>query len=118
MDRREAIIKANILLAGAIIRPNQLAKGMDIALSQLSKAKQRPDTYFLQEAVIRGLGAIAARLDREQGFRPFFEIHCLPKPYLEHSIWDWGDMCSRFTDAFILGRAMTGFGGFKQEERA
>ncbi|HEY8780160.1 MAG TPA: hypothetical protein VIM16_00960 [Mucilaginibacter sp.] len=118
INRRQAIIKANTLLAGAIIGSNQFVKGLGLPLLQFDKAEQRPDTYFLQKAVIRGLNAIAARLDPEQYFRPFFEIHCSPKPYLEHSIWDLGDMCARFTDAFILGREMTGFDGFKQEEHA
>jgi hypothetical protein len=68
--------------------------------------------------VDRGLAAIANRLDRTDNFRPFFEIHLSPTPYLEHNIWDLGDMCSRFTDAYILGRQMTGCNEYKVEEQA
>lgn len=77
----------------------------------------RPETYFLQNAVIRGLGAIAARLDRNEGCRPFFLLHLRPEPRLEHQIWDLGDMCSRYVDALILGRQMTGCTAYQEEER-
>ena len=77
----------------------------------------RPDTYFLQEAVDRGIDAIIARLDREQDCRPQFLLKILPDPYLGHDIWDNGDMCARYADAFILGRQVTGNEKYKDEER-
>ncbi|MHB0998616.1 MAG: hypothetical protein ACYC27_05160 [Armatimonadota bacterium] len=77
----------------------------------------RPSTYFLQEAIDRGLAAIDARLDREQGNRPFFMIELSPEPCLTHDIWDLGDMCSRYVDAFILGRQVTGDTRFQDDER-
>lgn len=70
--------------------------------------KQRPKTYFLQEAIDRGLAAIAARLDPEQDNLPFFWLNLFPEPYLEHRFWDWGDMGGRYVDAYILGRQVTG----------
>ncbi len=79
---------------------------------------QRPKTYFLQEAVDRGLESIANRLDQADQFRPYFLMHLSPAPFLEHHIWDLGDMCGRFTDAFILGRQMTGFSAYTTEEQA
>ncbi|MCL2774450.1 MAG: hypothetical protein FWD71_14050 [Oscillospiraceae bacterium] len=79
---------------------------------------QRPETYFLQEAVNRGLDAIVARLDREKGYLPYFALHVLPELYLAHDIWDNGDMCARYTDAFILGRQVTGNTGYQDEELA
>jgi hypothetical protein len=78
----------------------------------------RPDTYFLQEAVNRGLEAIVARLDSERGYLPYFALHILPEPCLGHDIWDNGDMCARFADAFILGRQVTGLGDYTIEETA
>lgn len=80
--------------------------------------ENRPSTYFLQEAVDRGLAAIDARLDRAQGNRPFFMIELSPEPCLVHDIWDLGDMCSRYVDAFILGRQVTGNTLYQDEERA
>ncbi len=78
----------------------------------------KPQTAFLQEAILRGFSAIEARLDREQACRPFFYVRLQPKPQLEHQIWDLGDMCSRYVDAFILGRQVTGCGDYRQEEQA
>ena len=119
MNRREAITKVNTILASTIIGSNLFPlTGFGTPLKQVSKATQRPGTYFLQEAVIRGLAAIAHRLDQADNFRPYFEIHLKPAPFLEHQIWDFGDMCSRFTDAYILGRQMTGFGEYRTEEQA
>jgi hypothetical protein len=83
-----------------------------------SKDNIRPETYFLQRAVDRGLAAIAARLDEADGFRPFFWVNLSPEPGMGHDIWDLGDMCSRYTDAFILGRQMTGNAGFQEQEQA
>ena len=68
----------------------------------------RPGTYFIQKAVDRGLQAISARLDPSEDGRPFFWLNLSPEPRLEHSIWDFGDMCSRYVDAYILGRQVTG----------
>lgn len=79
---------------------------------------QRPHTYFLQEAVDRGLAAIAHRLDSSAFSRPYFLLRLLPEPQLEHHIWDLGDMCGRFTDAYLLGRQMTGTTDFAEEEQA
>lgn len=119
MNRREALKKANTILAGTFLVPNLfILKGCKGSANQLSIDNSRPETYFLQEAVDRGLTAIANRLDRTQNFRPFFEIQLNPTPFLEHSIWDLGDMCGRFTDAYILGRQMTGFDQFREEEKA
>lgn len=119
MNRREAIKRANTLLAATFVVPNLLLlKGCNSSVKQLSADHPRPETYFLQEAVDRGLTAIANRLDRNENFRPFFEIQLNPSPFLEHSIWDLGDMCGRFTDAFMLGRQMTGFDQFREEENA
>ena len=87
---------------------------MDISKNSV----QRPDTYFLQETVNRGIEAIIARLDGEKGYLPHFVLHILPEPYLGHDIWDNGDMCSRYTDAFILGRQVTGNTDYQNEETA
>jgi hypothetical protein len=78
----------------------------------------RPSTYFLQDAIRRGLAAIVARLDREAAWRPFFFLHLRPQPRLEHQIWDLGDMCGRYVDAFILGRQVTGCDAYREEEQA
>ncbi|REE66970.1 hypothetical protein A8990_14622 [Paenibacillus taihuensis] len=83
-----------------------------------AKLQGRPKTYFLQEAIERGFSAIANRLDREQNYRPYFLLRLKPQPQLEHHIWDLGDMCSRFTDAYLLGRPVTGSAAFKEEEEA
>jgi len=79
---------------------------------------QRPDTYFLQQSVERGIGAIIARLDPKKGFLPHFGLQVLPTPRLMHDIWDNGDMCARYADAFILSRQMTGNTGYMAEESA
>jgi hypothetical protein len=119
MRRREAIFKINWLLGYTILSMKAIGRpGYFFKTEILKSTVQRPETYFLQEAVNLGLTAIAHRLDSTQAFRPFFLIQLSPKPYLEHQIWDLGDMCARFTDAFILGRQMTGFTEFKQEEQA
>jgi hypothetical protein len=81
-------------------------------------AGRLPKPYFLQEAVLRGFSAIAARLDRQQGCRPFFFIRLRPKVMLEHQTWDLGDMCGRYVDAFLLGRQMTGCSLYREEEPA
>jgi len=80
------------------------------------KLNEKPLTYFLQEAVDRGLEAISARLDREAGNRPFFWLNLSPEPKLEHSIWDFGDMCSRYVDGYILGRQVTGYVDHQDDE--
>ena len=119
MRRREAIFKINWLLGYTILSTKTIGSPAYFFKTEMLKSTvQRPETYFLQEAVNLGLTAIAHRLDSTQAFRPFFLIQLSPKPYLEHQIWDLGDMCARFTDAFILGRQMTGFTEFKQEEQA
>jgi hypothetical protein len=79
---------------------------------------QRPDTYFLQDTINRGIEAIIARLDYEKGCLPHFGLHVLPEPRLVHDIWDNGDMCARYTDAFILGRQVTGNMDYVNEELA
>ena len=79
---------------------------------------QRPDTYFLQNAVNRGIEAIISRLDYEKGCLPHFDLRLLPEPCLIHDIWDNGDMCARYADAFILGRQMTGNTDYINEELA
>ncbi|MBP3966626.1 beta-L-arabinofuranosidase domain-containing protein [Paenibacillus lignilyticus] len=78
----------------------------------------RPKTYYLQEAIERGFSAIANRLDPEQNMRPYFLLRLQPEPKLEHHIWDLGDMCSRFTDAYLLGRPITGATDYVEEEQA
>jgi hypothetical protein len=78
----------------------------------------RPDTYFLQRAIDRGLAAIDARLDHSQGYRPFFMIKLGESPALQHDIWDLGDMCSRYVDAFVQGRQVTGSPLYQDSEAA
>ena len=78
----------------------------------------RPDTYLLQRAIDAGLAAIAARLDPHEAYRPFFALHLQPSPRLDHDIWDLGDMCSRYVDAYLLGRQVTGYAGHTEEEAA
>ena len=78
----------------------------------------RPDTYFLQQAIDRGLAAIDARLDRSQGHRPFFMIRLGESPELQHDIWDLGDMCARYVDAFLQGRQVTGIALYEDSEAA
>ena len=78
----------------------------------------RPDTYFLQEAIDRGIDAIDARLDRKEGMRPFFELWVAPTPRMAHAIWDFGDMSARYTDALILGRQVTGNEKYPEDDAA
>lgn len=77
-----------------------------------------PDTYFLQQAIDRGLRAIDARLDRAEGYRPFFLMKLGQSPELVHDIWDFGDMCSRYVDAFVQARQVTGSEDYRQSEQA
>src|SRR6516165_4445386 len=77
----------------------------------------RPATYFLQDAVDLGLSAIAGRLDPEDNFRPHFGLRLGSEPKLEHDIWDLGDMISRYVDAFILGRQITGCKEYAEQEK-
>lgn len=84
--------------------------------TQPVSADQRPATYFLQEAVDRGFAALEARLDRAQDYRPFFWLGLSPEPGLAHQKWDFGDMCGRYVDAFILGRQVTGNSGYADAE--
>lgn len=72
--------------------------------------------YFLQEAIDLGLSAINNRLDSEQNNRPYFMIELSETPKLIHDIWDMSDMCSRYADAFILGRQVTGNPLYKDTE--
>lgn len=88
---------------------------MDTVGSQMNA---RPSTYFLQEAIDRGLAAIEARLDKTQGNRPFFMIELDPEPRMVHEIWDLGDMCARYVDAFILGRQVTGNSDYLEAEHS
>lgn len=119
MKRRAAISKINWMMAGSYIGLNSFYKtGIGSSLKEKKSITARPKTYFLQEAVNLGLSSIANRLDKSDNFRPYFEIHLKPAPFLEHQIWDLGDMCSRFTDAYILGRQMTGFDEYRTEEQA
>ena len=76
----------------------------------------RPNTYFLQKAIDRGIETIIARLDSEQDYRPHFMLQILPEPYLGHDIWDNGDMSARYVDAFMLGRQVTGNEKYSSEE--
>jgi len=79
---------------------------------------QRPDTYILQETIARGIEAIISRLDYEKDCLPHFALYILPEPHLGHDIWDNGDMCARYTDAFVLGRQVTGITDYQREELA
>lgn len=78
----------------------------------------RPDTYFLQQAIDRGLKAIDARLDRAEDYRPFFMMKLGQSPELVHDIWDFGDMCARYVDAFAQGRQVTGTELYRDSEQA
>lgn len=78
----------------------------------------RPDTFFLQQAIDRGLAAIDARLDRAEGCRPFFMVRLGESPELQHDIWDFGDMCGRYVDAFIQARQATGSTLYQPSEAA
>lgn len=77
-----------------------------------------PDTYFLQQTIERGLAAIDARLDRAEDLRPFFMLKLGANPELVHDIWDLGDMCSRYVDAFLQARQVTGSRLYEQSGQA
>ena len=72
----------------------------------------------VQQAADRGLAAIAARLDERKDNLPFFRLKLRPKPQLLHDVWDRGDMCGRYVDAFILGRSMTGLTDYVAQEKS
>lgn len=78
----------------------------------------RPSTYFIQEAMERGLKAIKARLDPDMDNRPFFWLNLSPELKLEHSIWDLGDMCARYVDSYMLARQATGYEDDIDEENS
>ena len=68
-----------------------------------------PVNTWVQTAVKLACDSIAARLDREQGDRPYFwyDLASHP-PRLAHDYWDFCDMSGRWTDAMVLSRLMLG----------
>ena len=76
-----------------------------------------PDMHFLEEAVLRGFSAIVARLDKQQDYRPFFDVRIQPTPQMQHGIWDFGDMCARWVEAFIAGRLMLDCPLYRDEQQ-
>jgi len=67
-----------------------------------------PDTWFLQEALSRALGAVGARLDSAQAWRPWFRVALEGEIRPEHDSWDWCDMAGRYVDALCLIRQCIG----------
>lgn len=77
----------------------------------------RDADLWLQNAARLALGALLARLDLEQGARPFFWVDFRAQPaQAQHSYWDYVDIAGRFMDALVLGRAMTGIDDGREAE--
>lgn len=115
ITRRDFVKGAAAMMATPMIGPGSARGAQDHATT---RPGLKPQTAFLQEAILRGFSAIEARLDREKACRPYFYVHLQPKPRFEHQIWDLGDMCARYVDAFILGRQVTGCRDYHQDEQA
>ena len=105
-----------LVVAAPVLTGGQAAAGEEG--DTVAVDARRPDTYFLQQAADRGLAAIAVRLDETQDYLPFFSLQLRPKPKLLHEMWDRGDMCGRYVDAYVLGRSMTGFADHVTQEQA
>lgn len=76
-----------------------------------------PDTAFLQDACVLALENIVARLDRNEGYRPFFRVALEPPARAVHDSWDWCDMAGRYVDALALIRQVTGRSAAPEEEQ-
>lgn len=74
-----------------------------------------PETYFLQEACVRALHSIVARLDRTRDFQPYFKVILEPPLRYAHDSWDYCDMAGRYVDAFCLIRQLTGESAEEEE---
>ncbi len=86
------------LPAALFIVPSSLVGGEDL----------RPATLDLREPVALAARAMAARLDPDQGHRPWFLIRGkggIPAR-LEHASWDLGDMTGRYLEGLIAARRM------------
>jgi hypothetical protein len=87
-----------IVAAGFFIVARSLRSGEDL----------RPATLDLREPVALAARAMAARLDPEQAYRPWFMIRGkggIPvRP--EHQMWDLGDMTGRYLEGLIIARRM------------
>jgi hypothetical protein len=75
----------------------------------VSRPRQVPDTYEIQDAVRLASSSMLARMDLQRGGQPFFRVYpfAVP-PRAEHEKWDDGDMTGRYVEALILARRMTG----------
>jgi hypothetical protein len=64
---------------------------------------------LLQGAAGLAMSALLARLDPDQGARPFFWIDFRESsPEAHHSYWDYCDIAGRFVDGLALARVLTG----------
>ncbi len=67
------------------------------------------DPYWLQNATSLAMDALLARLDLEQGARPYFWVDYEARPpQAQHSYWDSCDIAGRFVDGLVLARLITG----------
>lgn len=71
-------------------------------------SKQRPNTLFIHKRAELTLNYLTKITDPEQEYRPYFENKMLPNPTLKHHRWDHVDCTSRFIQAFIFARQMSG----------
>jgi hypothetical protein len=62
----------------------------------------------LQEALVLAQRAIVARLDPDEGFRPWFRITLEPQPALHHDSWDFVDMAGRYVESLAMIRQLIG----------
>lgn len=77
-----------------------------------------PVNTWLQRAVRLAAESIDARIDRDNGDRPYFWYDLTTDPpRLVHDYWDFCDMSGRWVDALILCRLMTGFSPGDAEQR-
>ena len=80
-----------------------------IVLSLGEIMPQIPDTLDLSARARAALNYFIQNPDPEAKFQPYFVSNLEADPfYLEHSEWDFGDVSSRFVEAIIYIRQMTG----------
>lgn len=66
-------------------------------------------SHWLQNAASLAMSALLARVDLQQGGRPYFWIDLRQAPpQASHSYWDGVDIAGRFVDGLLLARQMTG----------
>jgi hypothetical protein len=114
VSRRRFLGVGASLLASPWLGVHPVRAGLHLPAGRASTppptgSSDRPATYFVQEALVRGRAGLVARLDPDMPGRPFFELNLGgDEAALVHDCWDYVDIPGRMVDSLILVQEVVG----------